>query len=512
VRPGQAAARRAATARRRAQPAAPVAASKRVRARVTGSRPPTRARAATAPGASGTSPGASWRADVIVITPFLPSAAAAAAAQEKLIAAGASGASILGPEATPAELGRLVSDGLGQREVPEPLSGPALFGNDSAVLRPAAAGVLTPLLPLLRQPGATAVINGYASAPGDAPATSSCPAPPRRAVLRGLRGRPRCRGRERRHPSSLPAPRRTTAGGRRGRRVTRRGFAWPAPGREWVQAPDTRQLAAARPVVPRRRPVGGTAVPGSAASRAHCSSVRSWIQGAGLLGTQPHRPSAGPAPQPGAMHRRRVVHHLTHSVPAPAGAGSQAARARRPSGRAGSRQDRRAESTRRTRTRPARTGLHQERAGFHGDQDSIVMPAGCQVRVGRSQRKTAADQGRVSQPLGLPPPGRRAERWPAGGEGGAPWRAPSVGPSGPGPAAAPPPQGDHGTGVVRRADSSRASQDRAAIAVGAAAGPTDRAVRRSPRPRSPGRRAPGRGGPTRLAWDHGPNEGCLDHL
>ena len=107
-------------------------------------------------------------ADVIVITPFLPSAAAAAAAQEKLIAAGASRASILGPEATPAELGRLVSDGLGQREVPEPLSGPALFGNDSAVLRPVAAGVLTPLLPLLRQPGATAVINGYASAPGDA--------------------------------------------------------------------------------------------------------------------------------------------------------------------------------------------------------------------------------------------------------------------------------------------------------------------------------------------------------
>jgi outer membrane protein OmpA-like peptidoglycan-associated protein len=107
-------------------------------------------------------------ADVIVITPFLPSSAVATAAQEKLIAAGASRASILGPEATLAELDRLVSDGLGQREVPEPLSGPALFGNDSAVLRPAAAGVLTPLLPLLRQPGATAVINGYASAPGGA--------------------------------------------------------------------------------------------------------------------------------------------------------------------------------------------------------------------------------------------------------------------------------------------------------------------------------------------------------
>jgi outer membrane protein OmpA-like peptidoglycan-associated protein len=43
-----------------------------------------------------------------------------------------------------------------------------LFGNDSAVLRPAAAAVLTPLLPQLRQPGAIAVINGYASAPGGA--------------------------------------------------------------------------------------------------------------------------------------------------------------------------------------------------------------------------------------------------------------------------------------------------------------------------------------------------------
>ena len=107
-------------------------------------------------------------ADVIVITPFLPTAADAAAAQEKVIAAGAARASVLGPEATPAELGRLVSDGLGHREVSEPLSGPALFGNDSAVLRPAAAAVLTPLLPQLRQPGAIAVINGYASAPGDA--------------------------------------------------------------------------------------------------------------------------------------------------------------------------------------------------------------------------------------------------------------------------------------------------------------------------------------------------------
>lgn len=114
----------------------------------------------------GTPPDELAGADVIVLTPFLPSAAAAAAAQEKLIAAGAARASVLGPEATPAELEQLVSDGLGLRQVSEPLSGPALFGNDSAVLLAAATRVLTPLLAPLRQPGATAVINGYASAPG----------------------------------------------------------------------------------------------------------------------------------------------------------------------------------------------------------------------------------------------------------------------------------------------------------------------------------------------------------
>ena len=107
-------------------------------------------------------------ADVIVLTPFLPSATDAAAAQENLIAAGAARASVLGPEATLADLDQLVSDGLGRREVSEPLSGPALFANNSAVLLPAAAGMLIPLLPPLRQPGVIAVINGYASAPGDA--------------------------------------------------------------------------------------------------------------------------------------------------------------------------------------------------------------------------------------------------------------------------------------------------------------------------------------------------------
>ena len=107
-------------------------------------------------------------ADVIVLTPSLPSAAGAAAAQEKLIAAGAARVSVLGPEATQAEIGQLVSDGLGGREVSGTLSGAALFGDDSAVLRSTATRVLTPLVSLLRQSGAIAVINGYASAPGDA--------------------------------------------------------------------------------------------------------------------------------------------------------------------------------------------------------------------------------------------------------------------------------------------------------------------------------------------------------
>ena len=43
-----------------------------------------------------------------------------------------------------------------------------LFGNGSYALEPAATFVLTGLLPRLRQPGATAVISGFASTPGTA--------------------------------------------------------------------------------------------------------------------------------------------------------------------------------------------------------------------------------------------------------------------------------------------------------------------------------------------------------
>ena len=104
--------------------------------------------------------------DVIVLTPFLPAASAATAAQQDLLAAGADRAAVLGPEATQAQLDQLVTDGLTARQLTETVSGSALFANDSMALLPAAALDLMPLLAELRRPGVTAVINGYASAPG----------------------------------------------------------------------------------------------------------------------------------------------------------------------------------------------------------------------------------------------------------------------------------------------------------------------------------------------------------
>jgi outer membrane protein OmpA-like peptidoglycan-associated protein len=104
--------------------------------------------------------------DMIVVTTFLPSAATVSAAQASILAAGAARASILGPESTAAQLSQLVTLGLSQKVVTETLSGPALFANDSAQLAPGAARVLTPLIAPLREAGAAAVINGYASTPG----------------------------------------------------------------------------------------------------------------------------------------------------------------------------------------------------------------------------------------------------------------------------------------------------------------------------------------------------------
>jgi outer membrane protein OmpA-like peptidoglycan-associated protein len=104
--------------------------------------------------------------DVIVVTSFLPTAAAATAAQENLLAAGAARASVLGPEVTAGQFGQLITDGLSRNAMREVLSGRALFGNDSSALLPAAAYVLAPLVGPLLRPGATGTISGYASAPG----------------------------------------------------------------------------------------------------------------------------------------------------------------------------------------------------------------------------------------------------------------------------------------------------------------------------------------------------------
>lgn len=103
---------------------------------------------------------------VLVITRLLPSAAAASAAQANLLAAGAAQAAVIGPEVTGSQLAALVSAGLGQGGMRESVSAPVLFANDSSALSPDAISQLTALLPQLREAGVTAVINGFASAPG----------------------------------------------------------------------------------------------------------------------------------------------------------------------------------------------------------------------------------------------------------------------------------------------------------------------------------------------------------
>ena len=105
---------------------------------------------------------------VVVITRSLPSVAAASAAQVNLLAAGAAQAAVVGPEVTGPQLAALVSADLGQGGIHESASAPVLFANNSAALSPSAVAQLTLLLPQLREPGVTAVINGFASTPGTA--------------------------------------------------------------------------------------------------------------------------------------------------------------------------------------------------------------------------------------------------------------------------------------------------------------------------------------------------------
>jgi outer membrane protein OmpA-like peptidoglycan-associated protein len=104
--------------------------------------------------------------DAIVVTSYVPSAAAASAAQLNLLAAGASFAAVLGPEVTPAQLDHLVAESLSGRVRSEEVSGQALFADNSATLRPTAARVLAPIVTSLRRSGASGVVNGFASTPG----------------------------------------------------------------------------------------------------------------------------------------------------------------------------------------------------------------------------------------------------------------------------------------------------------------------------------------------------------
>jgi outer membrane protein OmpA-like peptidoglycan-associated protein len=107
--------------------------------------------------------------DVIVVTSYLPSAADASAAQAELLEAGAAQAAVTGPSVTSGQLAALVSAGLaGGVARDDRVSKPVLFGNGSYTLSEAAVSTLAQLLPELKEPGATAVINGFASTPGTA--------------------------------------------------------------------------------------------------------------------------------------------------------------------------------------------------------------------------------------------------------------------------------------------------------------------------------------------------------
>jgi len=108
--------------------------------------------------------------DVIVVTSYLPTAAAASAAQADLLGAGAAQAAVVGPEVTAVQLAGLVSADLSRGAGGDSVSAPVLFANDSFALGPVAIRELAGLLPRLRERGATAVISGFASTPGTAEA------------------------------------------------------------------------------------------------------------------------------------------------------------------------------------------------------------------------------------------------------------------------------------------------------------------------------------------------------
>jgi outer membrane protein OmpA-like peptidoglycan-associated protein len=108
--------------------------------------------------------------DVIVVTSYLPTGAAISTAQVDLLGAGAAQAAVVGSEVTAAQLAGLVSADLSEHGPSDSVSAPVLFGNDSYALSQGAVASLRQLLPHLQKPGATAVIDGFASTPGTAEA------------------------------------------------------------------------------------------------------------------------------------------------------------------------------------------------------------------------------------------------------------------------------------------------------------------------------------------------------
>jgi len=116
---------------------------------------------------AGTVPAGSLNGDVVVVvSDTQPSVDAATAAQTNLYAAGATSVSVIGPADPPGTLADLVAAGLAARTIRVSLAG-VLFANNSSQLLPTATARLKQALALLQIPGATAVVNGYASSTGN---------------------------------------------------------------------------------------------------------------------------------------------------------------------------------------------------------------------------------------------------------------------------------------------------------------------------------------------------------
>ena len=114
---------------------------------------------------------------VIVLTPYLPSAAATAAAEQDLRATGATWSTVLGPGVPARQIRTLVAAWLTRTTVADAPLARALFANGSAVLRPSAARVLAPLVRRVRRPGRSAWLSVTPQAPATSGPTAACPRP-----------------------------------------------------------------------------------------------------------------------------------------------------------------------------------------------------------------------------------------------------------------------------------------------------------------------------------------------